>query len=226
MILGQEEYGKAGKEGHTQRRTIMQQRSVNVNWQAELWRLARKPLTALALLAVSAAGFGLAMQSKSETQTACQSNLKQVALGMLMYAQDYDERFPPTKTPAHMHNRVVPYVKNRKMFTCPETGEAYLPNPALNCLDMSKIDSPATLMMLRDDKPHITESGKPGWNIAYSDGHVKLSMTEIALGKLAPEPSRAVRLQSELRFLQAAKRNIEARIRRVEAEQRRTVRKR
>src|SRR2546429_3743727 len=82
-------------------------------------------LIATALVVV---GYG---QDRSGEE-ACISNLKQYALGVLMYVQDYDERYPPMKMPAQVQNRINPYIKNRGVFSCPVTKTDYLPNPALN----------------------------------------------------------------------------------------------
>src|SRR5687767_8918563 len=47
----------------------------------------------------------------------CIANLKQVILGTLMYAQDFDDRFPPRLRWA---DSVLPYIKNESLFRCPE----------------------------------------------------------------------------------------------------------
>ncbi len=72
----------------------------------------------------------------------CHSNMKQMTMGMLMYAQDYDERFPAGKSNCshgpfdswnqsgmgiddfHMQAQwyaalIQPYVKNPQVFRCP-----------------------------------------------------------------------------------------------------------
>jgi prepilin-type N-terminal cleavage/methylation domain-containing protein/prepilin-type processing-associated H-X9-DG protein len=65
-------------------------------------------------------------------QTSCLSNLKQMGEAMLMYAQDYDERFcpvlarPDRKQPylyldSWMH-LLEPYTKNRGVYICPSSG--------------------------------------------------------------------------------------------------------
>src|SRR5579872_7076880 len=46
----------------------------------------------------------------------CISNMKQVGLGVLVYAQDYDQRLPRS---AQWMNDVYPYVKNDSAFRCP-----------------------------------------------------------------------------------------------------------
>ncbi len=77
-------------------------------------------------------------------RASCMSNLKQLALGMMMYAQDYDETFPelngphitdPNAPPADYKGfnwyasgpwywggwaaRIYPYVKNTQVYLCP-----------------------------------------------------------------------------------------------------------
>ena len=166
-------------------------------------------------------------QSDSSELTVCQSNLKQYALGILMYQQDYDERSPPMKFAAQVQNRVAPYVKNRAIFACPTSGREYLPNPAMNYVTLGSIQSPATLMMLRDALPHTLDSGGKGWNIAYADGHVKLSNKEIPLGKPAPSPppprpmTRAQKIRAELGGLRASRSALDSEIRRLESQERR-----
>jgi prepilin-type N-terminal cleavage/methylation domain-containing protein/prepilin-type processing-associated H-X9-DG protein len=61
-------------------------------------------------------------------QTVCLSNVRQIASGMMMYVQDYDEIFPPALSinPGESYyyelswmNRVQPYVRNLGIFVCP-----------------------------------------------------------------------------------------------------------
>lgn len=55
----------------------------------------------------------------------CQSNLKQLGMGLLQYAQDYDERLPAGPwgganfTFTGWAGRVYPYVKSTGVFVCP-----------------------------------------------------------------------------------------------------------
>jgi len=46
----------------------------------------------------------------------CLSNLKQIGLGWMMYAQDYDERTPRYN---NWMNALQPYVKSGQVFVCP-----------------------------------------------------------------------------------------------------------
>jgi prepilin-type N-terminal cleavage/methylation domain-containing protein/prepilin-type processing-associated H-X9-DG protein len=58
-------------------------------------------------------------------RASCQSNLKQIGLGMTQYTQDYDERYPPIWSgPAfpgryHWMDSMMPYVKSEQIFDCP-----------------------------------------------------------------------------------------------------------
>src|SRR5713226_7350183 len=65
-------------------------------------------------------------------QTACASNLKQLAAALLMYAQDNDENMlaevsaPPinggTDSGVPYDRQLVPYVKSDRVYACPSDG--------------------------------------------------------------------------------------------------------
>src|SRR5258708_643646 len=112
-----------------------------VRWWARGIGRTGPAIAALALLSVCA--FGLFHKGDGDS---CRSNLKQYALGILMYVQDYDERYPPMKQPAQVEHRVMPYIKNKAVFSCPDTGAEYLPNPALNYGNLASIKSPASTL--------------------------------------------------------------------------------
>ena len=71
--------------------------------------------------------------------SSCQSNLKQIALGFMQYARDYDEKFPLAYTDndgsgAYNANfdrgwmdNVQPYIKSTQIFQCPSESENYSP---------------------------------------------------------------------------------------------------
>ncbi len=57
-------------------------------------------------------------------RSACQSNMKQIGLGMIQYIQDYDERMPLNhydEGALHLtwHSFIYPYVKNTQVYVCP-----------------------------------------------------------------------------------------------------------
>lgn len=83
-------------------------------------------LVVIAIIAILAAilfpVFGRARENAR--RSSCQSNEKQIALGIKQYTQDYDERFPnvPTTTPADSPGwayAIQPYVKSEQLFQCP-----------------------------------------------------------------------------------------------------------
>jgi prepilin-type N-terminal cleavage/methylation domain-containing protein/prepilin-type processing-associated H-X9-DG protein len=89
-------------------------------------------LVVIAIIAILAAILFpvFARAREKARQASCQSNLKQIALAALMYAQDYDEHVMPgllcTNTPIppeawwyHPTGRIQPYVKNVQLLVCP-----------------------------------------------------------------------------------------------------------
>jgi prepilin-type processing-associated H-X9-DG protein len=64
-------------------------------------------------------------------RSSCQSNLKQMGLGIVQYAQDNDHMLPAigTGSPTNLGGargswaqRIYPYVKNAQLFACPSNG--------------------------------------------------------------------------------------------------------
>ncbi len=108
-------------------------------------------LVVIAIIAILAAIlFPVFARAREKARQAnCQSNLKQIGLGILMYAQDYDE----LTTPTYMYNPwgsnllwwedlIQPYTKNYQLVICPSAnpGWAYtyarppwpgVPNPLM-----------------------------------------------------------------------------------------------
>lgn len=87
-------------------------------------------LVVIAIIAILAAIlFPVFAQARDKARmTSCQSNLKQLALATLQYAQDYDEVFPIAEDPTGgvagwsamtWPAEIVPYVKTFNVFYCP-----------------------------------------------------------------------------------------------------------
>jgi len=83
-------------------------------------------LVVIAIIAILAAILFpvFARAREKARQTSCLSNLKQLGLGMLMYVQDYDERFTVERVVQPWYARpwyqaIAPYVKNAQIFVCP-----------------------------------------------------------------------------------------------------------
>lgn len=87
-------------------------------------------LVVIAIIAILAAIlFPVFAQAREKArQTACLSNVKQIALGVQMYSQDYDELLPVAGYNAQCRGRwqwqIFPYVKNTQIFTCPNMASA------------------------------------------------------------------------------------------------------
>ncbi|MGQ9731740.1 MAG: DUF1559 family PulG-like putative transporter [Candidatus Zipacnadales bacterium] len=90
-------------------------------------------LVVIAIIAILAAIlFPVFARAREKARAAsCQSNLKQIALGVLMYNQDYDERWPhnswqdssiPYRQTATTAYKTYPYVKNQQLWACPSRG--------------------------------------------------------------------------------------------------------
>jgi prepilin-type N-terminal cleavage/methylation domain-containing protein/prepilin-type processing-associated H-X9-DG protein len=88
-------------------------------------------LVVIAIIAILAAIlFPVFAQAREKArQTSCLANSKQLGLGILMYAQDYDERLPGLEwawQSAEMTwpQMVQPYIKTWDLFKCPSDGQA------------------------------------------------------------------------------------------------------
>jgi prepilin-type N-terminal cleavage/methylation domain-containing protein/prepilin-type processing-associated H-X9-DG protein len=62
-------------------------------------------------------------------RASCQSNLKQLALGLMQYTQDYDEKYPPVLSGPSgrwLWGQVtMPYLKSTQIFECPSFTNNY-----------------------------------------------------------------------------------------------------
>ena len=107
-------------------------------------------LVVIAIIAILAAILFpvFARAREKARQTSCLSNLKQLALGMLMYVQDYDEKYPaqniahypggpgayPQDACCVERNIYIeitqPYIKNRQLAICPSGQEDWPGRPA------------------------------------------------------------------------------------------------
>lgn len=80
-------------------------------------------LVVIAIIAILAAILFpvFAKAREKARQTVCLSNLKQLSLAFLMYAQDYDEILPVGDKPTQVwwYDIIQPYVKNHQIFQCP-----------------------------------------------------------------------------------------------------------
>jgi prepilin-type N-terminal cleavage/methylation domain-containing protein/prepilin-type processing-associated H-X9-DG protein len=83
-------------------------------------------LVVIAIIAILAAILFpvFARARENARRASCQSNLKQIGLGMLQYSQDYDEKYVPPRNHFNGYgvtwmNVIQPYVKSKQLFLCP-----------------------------------------------------------------------------------------------------------
>jgi prepilin-type N-terminal cleavage/methylation domain-containing protein/prepilin-type processing-associated H-X9-DG protein len=103
-------------------------------------------LVVIAIIAILAAILFpvFARARENARRASCQSNLKQLGLGIKMYTQDYDERVPPIEInaiadadathPYGWADAVQPYLKSTQIFQCPSEkwGARYPNDPIFN----------------------------------------------------------------------------------------------
>ena len=90
-------------------------------------------LVVIAIIAILAAILFpvFARARENARRSSCQSNLKQIGLGMIQYAQDYDEQMLPATVFDYANspnndawiNLVQPYIKSKQVFNCPSDSE-------------------------------------------------------------------------------------------------------
>jgi len=131
-------------------------------------------LVVIAIIAILAAILFpvFARAREKARQTSCLSNDKQLGLGIMMYAQDYDERYNfaycinPTVT---WPNLLMPYVKNNQLYSCPGDPDewnigggiylSYIPNYNLFPAGDSAVPTPVKLASV----------GRPSATIALAE---------------------------------------------------------
>jgi prepilin-type N-terminal cleavage/methylation domain-containing protein/prepilin-type processing-associated H-X9-DG protein len=147
-------------------------------------------LVVIAIIAILAAILFpvFAKAREKARQTSCLSNLKQLVLGVLQYAQDYDEVFPGPgywQTYAGDDNgplgrpwmpKILPYVKNVQVYICPSlkaVNTAYTPIPTSYCWPefMSGHFAGGLIMPIRGQgAPSLGQIEEPSRMFVMSDG--------------------------------------------------------
>jgi prepilin-type N-terminal cleavage/methylation domain-containing protein len=99
-------------------------------------------LVVIAIIAILAAIlFPVFAQARESARlTSCLSNMKQIGLALRMYSQDYDEKYPNIRYQGFNHtwkNVVLPYIKNKNVFSCPSNPYAKPKGPGTDPNDAS-----------------------------------------------------------------------------------------
>ena len=135
------------------------------------------------------------------TGRGCTSNLKQIGLGFLQYASDYNNKLPPTSNATGGWTALLqPYFKSERMLLCSSVRDTsgikatdYFANARLSGLDAAKLTFSQSTILAGDGLPNQgstyslwqlppswrTDRNSPAWrhfdaaNYLYADGHVK-----------------------------------------------------
>jgi prepilin-type N-terminal cleavage/methylation domain-containing protein/prepilin-type processing-associated H-X9-DG protein len=134
-------------------------------------------LVVIAIIAILAAILFpvFARAREKARQTSCLSNLKQLGLGGLMYAQDYDEMMVPNSTGVYEYlspdgstisisppsamlwmYMIYPYVKNVQIFDCPSHTNQWDPSDYDSSLGYGKNSHIGGTTLARIQQPTLT----------------------------------------------------------------------
>lgn len=115
----------------------------------------------------------------------CVSRLKQLNMAITVYAEDYDNKLPPS---AKWSELLYSYTKSRTVFRCPEAPVPKLNSYALNSriegIQLKQTRSPDEVVMWFDSCPGMDLAGgtellshlprhMDGDNFCFADGHVR-----------------------------------------------------
>jgi len=139
-------------------------------------------LVVIAIIAILAAIlFPVFAQARAKArQATCTSNLKQLGLGMLMYIQDYDERYPfggwrPNGDGTNeWQNTIQPYIKSKGVFQCPETTDLDEDptNPQANAWNLNPVNYLYNNQLANSRRPSkLAAVNEPAGNWMLMDGH-------------------------------------------------------
>ena len=134
-------------------------------------------LVVIAIIAVLAAILFPVFQKVRENarRASCGSNEKQLALGVLMYTQDYDEFLPPAAVNDPLGNEILwpdminAYVNNKKIRLCPSDGTDGTNSYGLN--EMTFVD--------------LTDGPQPTLSLAaFQSSSNTVMLGELGVGKI------------------------------------------
>lgn len=144
-------------------------------------------------------------------------NLKLIAIGFLMYAEDYDQHLPADASDSRKWTKLVsPYIKNDDVFVCrydraesdalfKQNGtipyykthlSSFVANPLLltQGRSLTNIENPESVLLLFEHRPHKTRSSENRIEVAFADGSVRMLNWQKRFEFLSPFPSANVHL--------------------------------
>lgn len=163
-------------------------------------------LVVIAIIALLAAilfpVFGRARENAR--RSSCQSNLKQIGLGVLQYKQDYDEKYPivywSTTTSkwvpsvGYLNTASYPYVKSGQLYRCPSnTGLGNLFSLDPNNPQSYPTGSPITHYTINS---YVSNAGTLTAPVAVSDAIIPEPSTTIMIMDMTVTNARAAVIDS------------------------------
>lgn len=172
-------------------------------------------LVVIAIIAILAAILFpvFARARENARRASCQSNLKQIGLGVMQYLQDYDEKYPradPGGIQAyyvpgqgtsydgyfpygHWRFTIQPYVKSTQLFACPSS-------PAtLQGIGLAAVGAPRSTMQVYPDSPNyganenvLVTRDTPSFSAAGIGGASLLPMITDSSALLFTDPLRVM----------------------------------
>jgi prepilin-type processing-associated H-X9-DG protein len=111
---------------------------------------------------------------KASEKTLCLSNVKQLALGFILYINDYNDTF--MKSGSNVVAKIHPYIKRDELWNCPTTRKrAYSVNSKLYGVDFTKISQPTqTIMVYEGSNFHLDFRHQGKAAVGFADGHAKM----------------------------------------------------
>jgi prepilin-type processing-associated H-X9-DG protein len=121
----------------------------------------------------------------------CLSSMRTVGIGLLMYAQDYDDKLPPAEK---WMTVTQPYTKSPKDYICPviktenpKAASSYALDTRLSGESLENLKQPAEVILVYDSTRTDWDAADPGQtfatrhnggkdklgNVIFADGHTK-----------------------------------------------------
>jgi prepilin-type processing-associated H-X9-DG protein len=141
-------------------------------------------------------------QAREKAQAAaCLSNMKQLGLAAMMYAQDWDETLPSEEWPQQLQ----PYLKNTQVLKCPSAPErevAFALNQAVAGAKLADVKRPGEVVLFFETGgPEDIPFGGPDFvpteprhggqvTVGFVDGHAQLVPPDKLRGLLQEDPFR------------------------------------
>lgn len=123
----------------------------------------------------------------------CQSNMKQIGLGLIQYEQDNNNKMPASA--ATYKDTIFPYIKSDQVFRCPadqSRGVDYSMNTNLQGVSIDKLSDPSSTVAIYEGSGQTLNfrHEHTGGNVAvvcFADGHVK-DISQSQAGSLRWKP--------------------------------------